>query len=142
MDAADFPKPYFRPSRSSPANCRHLRRVRLHAAAPGCKIFDHQHLPHPCHQSPSLVPKIISEKYQQSACAKNLPLVHVSPAPSPLRLVTFEFPGTTTVLFCLNLSFHIKQSLMPTKKREAPSISKNTHLKHTSIPPAYYLSFG
>ncbi len=61
--------------------------------------------------------------------AQYLPLVHVSPAPSPLRLVTFEPPGTTTVPSCLNLSFHIEQSLMPTKKGKLQA----------SIQPASYL---
>lgn len=75
------------------------------------------------------------QKHRNWHFLQPMPLVHVSPAPSPLRLVTFEYPGTTTVLFRLNLSFHIKQSLMPTKKKGKfqASQKKKPYLSHLHI---------
>ena len=132
VDATDFPKPtaYFRPSRSSPANCRHLRRVRLHAAAPGCKTFDHeQHLPHPCHQSPSLVPsKSISNQHVPKACETDTSYSPI-PASGPCFASTFTTPfgnfrtswdNNSTILSESVVSHRAK--LNANKKREAPSI--------------------
>lgn len=103
-----------------------------------------------CHQSPSLPSKIMAEKYQQSACAKNTETdTSYSPIPAsgPCFASTFTTPfgnfriswdNNRTILFESVVSHQTKLDANQ-KKREVPSISKKETI---SIPPAYYLSFG